>query len=125
MEIAAIFNDSQDGVSVHRRCCVELKKIQEQSSRGKSEEAILQGEQHFIFSFIKNVNHVLAAKKSDEWADKVMKFIIIYLQFSYQKGILIILDLSYILSFIRAEGQIYGEPWTLFRVSRKVFSARH
>ena len=87
MEIAALFNESQGGLSTHRRCCIELKKIQEQNTQFQSQEEVLSREQNFIFSFIKNMNHVLAAKKSDDWADKVLKFILSYLQFSYQKGI--------------------------------------
>lgn len=87
MEIAALFN--QAALSGHHRgICADLKSLQETSLKVKSKEEMLLKEQNFIFSFIKNLNLILAAKRSEEWASRSLHFVLTYLQYSYQKGIL-------------------------------------
>jgi hypothetical protein len=86
MEIAAIFNESQRSASCHRKCCIEMKRLQDDIIKGRSEEERLQLEQAFIFGFIRNMNHVLGAKKTEDWAEGVMRFIQAYFEYSFEKG---------------------------------------
>lgn len=103
-DVATIFNESQRPHASHRKLCSDLKRIQERGQSGKShDEHGRAHEQGFIFDFIKYLNHVLFAKKSEPWVQKTLKLVVSFFQTSYERGNQSCFDCSSITSVLDAQ----------------------
>ncbi|KAG0368508.1 nuclear condensing complex subunit [Gamsiella multidivaricata] len=69
--VPTIFQESQKTAANHRKNAIMLRKIQEQCAEIAGEE----GEEAFNKEFIRNLNVVLAIKKKEPAADRVIQFV--------------------------------------------------
>ncbi|KAG0227520.1 hypothetical protein BGW42_002912 [Actinomortierella wolfii] len=81
--IPAIFQESQKTTGNHRKNAIALRKIQEQCAEAGGEE----GEAAFIKEFIRNLNVVLAVKKREPAADRVIQFVSAFILCTREKDI--------------------------------------
>ncbi|KAF9407125.1 hypothetical protein BGZ94_002812, partial [Podila epigama] len=81
--IPNIFQETQKSAGKHRRNAIILRKIQEQCF----EEAGEKGEAAFNKEFIRNLNVVLAIKKKEPAADKVIQFVSSFILCTREKDI--------------------------------------
>ncbi|KAG9299295.1 hypothetical protein G9A89_013943 [Geosiphon pyriformis] len=103
--IPQIFQECQKSTTNHRKNVATLRKLQEQCSAVRLEkvfegssrsaagrtsssfQSTENGEQAFNREFVRNLNKVLAIKKKDPSADRVIKFVGAFIQFIVEKGI--------------------------------------
>jgi len=93
--IAAIFDQAQITLANHRKNCVALYKLHQQTATvtqpSKKENMIrLVGERAFGDAFIDMVNRVLVVKKGPVTADRVVRFVGSYVKFMNEKGVCIL-----------------------------------
>ncbi|KAF9586163.1 hypothetical protein BGW38_009060 [Lunasporangiospora selenospora] len=69
--VPSIFQESQKTAANHRKNAIMLRKIQEQCAEVSGEA----GEEAFNKEFIRNLNVVLAIKKKEPTADRVIQFV--------------------------------------------------
>ncbi|KAF9570700.1 hypothetical protein EC968_001484 [Mortierella alpina] len=69
--VPGIFQESQKTAANHRKNAIMLRKLQEQCAETAGEE----GEEAFNKEFIRNLNVVLAIKKREPTADRVIQFV--------------------------------------------------
>lgn len=81
-DIPHIFQESQKTAANHRKNAIKLRKIQEQCSELDGEN----GEAAFNKEFIRNLNVVLAIKKKEPAADKVIQFVSSFILCTREKG---------------------------------------
>ncbi|KAF9168468.1 hypothetical protein DFQ26_007599 [Actinomortierella ambigua] len=81
--IPAIFQESQKTTGNHRKNAIALRKIQEQCAEAGAEE----GEAAFFKEFIRNLNVVLAVKKREPAADRVIQFVSAFILCTREKDI--------------------------------------
>lgn len=81
-DIPHIFQESQKTAANHRKNAIKLRKIQEQCSELNGEN----GEAAFNKEFIRNLNVVLAIKKKEPAADKVIQFVSSFILCTREKG---------------------------------------
>ncbi|KAG0045609.1 hypothetical protein BGZ83_009210 [Gryganskiella cystojenkinii] len=81
--VPSIFQESQKTAANHRKNSVMLRKIQEQCA----EIAQDRGEEAFNKEFIRNLNVVLAVKKKDPVADRVIQFVTAFILHTREKDI--------------------------------------
>ncbi|KAF9370014.1 hypothetical protein CPB97_003086, partial [Podila verticillata] len=82
-DIPHIFQESQKTAANHRKNAIKLRKIQEQCSELDGEN----GEAAFNKEFIRNLNVVLAIKKKEPAADKVIQFVSSFILCTREKDI--------------------------------------
>ncbi|GJJ68327.1 condensin complex subunit 3 [Entomortierella parvispora] len=83
--VPSIFQESQKTVANHRKNSIMLRKIQEQCAEIAGE----QGEEAFNKEFIRNLNVVLAVKKKDPVADRVIQFVSTFILCTREKDIVV------------------------------------
>lgn len=88
--IPNVFDQAQVSAANHKKNCVALFKLQngsaavtETSGRG----TILAGEKFFTNVFLDMLNRVLLVKKGNQIADRVIRFIVTYMKFLFEKGV--------------------------------------
>ncbi|THH30647.1 hypothetical protein EUX98_g3519 [Antrodiella citrinella] len=88
--IAVIFDQAQVSTANHRKNCVALHKIHVQSSLVTSQEGNnvrLTGERAFSDIFVDMLNRVLVIKKGPTPADRVVRFVGVYVKFMTEKAL--------------------------------------
>ncbi|KAF8940555.1 nuclear condensing complex subunit [Dissophora ornata] len=81
--VPSIFQESQKTVANHRKNAIMLRKIQEQCAEIAGEK----GEEAFNKEFIRNLNVVLAIKKKEPAADRVIQFVSSFILCTREKDI--------------------------------------
>jgi condensin complex subunit 3 len=90
--VASVFEQAQLTMANHRKNCVALYKIHQDSSevtkeKEKSKGKVKRiGENTFTEAFIQMLNRVLVVKKGPATADRVVKFIGSYIKFMNERS---------------------------------------
>ncbi|KAL0097912.1 hypothetical protein J3Q64DRAFT_1078725 [Phycomyces blakesleeanus] len=89
--IPQIFNDAQKPNANHRKYSIALRKLQVQLclnspiDKDKSHDIDYEGEEAFDKEFFRNVNKILTVKKREPHADRIVRFIAAFLQYTQQQ----------------------------------------
>ncbi|KAI7876242.1 hypothetical protein K492DRAFT_167295 [Lichtheimia hyalospora FSU 10163] len=88
--VPQIFNDAQKPNATQRKHAVALRKIQEQCAlnsparKGLSHDIDPEGEAKFNAEVIRNINKILNIRKREPHADRIVRFIATFMQYTQQ-----------------------------------------
>ncbi|KAI7867392.1 nuclear condensing complex subunit [Spinellus fusiger] len=91
--IPQIFSDAQKPNANHRKYSISLRKLQTQCSlntpirEGESHDIDMKGETAFSQEVIRNINKVLIIKKREPCADRIIRFMASFLQYTQQQDL--------------------------------------
>lgn len=90
--VPQIFNDAQKPNATQRKHAVALRKIQEQCAlnsparKGHPHDIDPEGEGKFNAEVIRNINKILNVRKREPHADRIVRFIATFMQYTQQLG---------------------------------------
>ncbi|OMH85567.1 Condensin complex subunit 3 [Zancudomyces culisetae] len=84
-EIIRIFNASQTSGSIHQKLAVELRKYQELGRKDFGVGKVGEHEDYFLDEFIELLNVVLSIKKKTEAADRIIKFVLTFIRYGFNR----------------------------------------
>lgn len=95
--VPQIFNEAQKPNATQRKHAVALRKIQEQCAlnsparKGLPHDIDPEGESKFNAEVIRNINKILNIRKREPHADRIVRFIATFMQYTQQLGALFFL----------------------------------
>ncbi|PWA02507.1 hypothetical protein BB558_001408 [Smittium angustum] len=80
-----IFSAAQTSTAVHQRLAIELRKLQEGDRTDEGVGELEESETVFIKEFISKLNLALAVKKKEPSVERIVKFVVSFVHYSYNK----------------------------------------